>query len=372
MDMKTYRNIYEGICSYGNLELAYLKARKRKTGKAYVQEFEQDLQGNLIKLREELLAQTYRPRPLTVFMIRDPKTRKISASAFRDRVVHHALCNVIGPIFESQFIHDSFANQKGKGTHKAILRFEAFQRKVLGTGGQAYALKVDIRHYFDTVAHEPLIRMLSRQITDQKALWLIRTIITNHKVDEEGKGMPIGNLTSQFWANVYLHKLDLYVKHVLRAKYYIRYVDDFVILDKDPAQLETWKQQMNAFLASELLLEVHPDKSRILPLQGGVTFLGFRVFPKYKLLKKSNSSRIWARIGYMEAAVRNGVLTLDKAAARLAGWLAYAEFADTYHLRQQVVRSMGALSTKRGSPQERGAGITLPNGITQKPSEVVE
>lgn len=135
--MKTYRNLYSQLCSYENLELAFKKARKRKTTKGCVIEFEADLESNLMQLKQELETSSYRPAPLTLFTIRDPKTRRISASHFRDRVVHHALCNVIEPIFDRNFIYDSFANRKGKGTHAAILRFEAFQRKVTQNGSPA-------------------------------------------------------------------------------------------------------------------------------------------------------------------------------------------------------------------------------------------
>ena len=153
--MRTYRGLYTGVCSYGNLELAWRKARKGKTLRGYVIEFESDLESNLNALKQELETFTYSPAPLTTFIVRDPKTRRISSSHFRDRVVHHALCNIIGPILEKGFIHDSFANQRNKGTHRAIMRAERFIRKVSSPEGErcGYALKADIRHYFDTVDH---------------------------------------------------------------------------------------------------------------------------------------------------------------------------------------------------------------------------
>ena len=240
--MKTYRNLYHIICSYENLQLAFQKARKRKTLKPYVIDFESKLDQHLKQLKYELETFTYSPASLRTFIFRDPKTRKISASHFRDRVVHHALCNVIEPILSKDFIYDSFANQKGKGAHKAVERVESFIRKVVYAGGRGrhllfekqsyvgYSLKADVRHYFDTVDQEILVRIITKMIKDPKVVWLIRVILQNHKLEISGKGMPIGNLTSQFFANVYLNELDHFIKHMIKAKYYVRYVDDFILL----------------------------------------------------------------------------------------------------------------------------------------------
>ena len=170
--------MYEQIYSLENLYLAYLKARKGKTRKLYVLKFEKNLEKNLLKLSEELLSQTYKHRPLKTFILRDPKTRKISKSKFRDRVIHHALVNIIGPLFQKQFIYDSHANQIGKGTLKALERFDFFKRKVSKNNTKkCYVLKADIRHYFEEVNHEILLSILKRKITDEKVLWLIKQIL---------------------------------------------------------------------------------------------------------------------------------------------------------------------------------------------------
>jgi len=354
--MKFYRHLYSQLCSYENLELAFKKARKRKTTKEYVIEFEIELENNLRQLKEELEGFSYRPAPLTLFTIRDPKTRRISASQFRDRVVHHALCNVIEPIFDRNFIYDSFANRKGKGTHAAILRFEAFLRKVTGNGRLAaenqnlfapphetdanavvgYALKADIRHYFDSVDHRILLGIIRRRIRDPHVSWLITLILEHHKTSVPGKGMPLGNLTSQFFANVYLDELDQFVKHTLNAEYYIRYVDDFVILHRDRGQLERWREEIAAFLHDRLELGLHPEKSKITPLGNGITLLGFRVFYHYKLLKKSNTRRVWKRLERFKKKYEKGEISRKKVVKSLEGWLAYAGFADSYNLRRRV------------------------------------
>jgi hypothetical protein len=208
-------------------------------------------------------------------------------------------------------------------------------------------LKADVRHYFDTVDHEILMRIIGRKIKDHGVIQLIETIMENHKTETPEKGMPIGNLTSQFFANVYLHELDLFVKHQLKAKYYIRYVDDFVILHPDRCLLENWKGEINGFLKSNLKLDLHPEKSKVEELGHGVTFLGFRVFRNHRLLKKSNSRRIWKRLEkFKEAYIANEITSSD-GLMRLEGWLAYARFADTYGLRTRAVSRFNQIVLKQ-------------------------
>ncbi|MDE1810545.1 MAG: group II intron reverse transcriptase domain-containing protein [Candidatus Micrarchaeota archaeon] len=349
--MRTYANLYQRLCSYDNLLLAYRKARKGKAQKDYVIDFEPDLERNLLLLKGELERLEYSPEPIATFILRDPKTRRIGASSFRDRVVHHALCNVIGPIFESRFIYDSFANQQGKGTHRAILRFEEFTRRVSRNAGRArsgqqkllgsgksygYVLKADIKHYFDTVDQGILMQIISKRIKDARVIWLVGVILRNHRCDAPGKGMPIGNLTSQFFANVYLDELDQFVKHRLGVRYYIRYVDDFVILHRDRKALQLLRGEIQHFLVSDLRIELHPDKTRVVPLDRGITFLGFRVFPLYRLLKKSNARRIWRRMDRLKRIYAAGEMSAEQVSRSIEGWLGYARFADTYNLRRRV------------------------------------
>ncbi len=173
--------MYKQLCSYENLLAAFQKARKGKTRKHYVIKFEENLKENLLKLQKELIIQIYKPKPLKKFIIRDPKTRKISKSKFRDRVIHHALINIIGYLFEKSFIYDSHANQIGKGTLKAIQRFDYFKRKISRNNTlQCYVLKADIKHYFDEVDHEILISIIKKKINDEKVIWLIRQILNNN------------------------------------------------------------------------------------------------------------------------------------------------------------------------------------------------
>ena len=194
---------YKNLCSKENLKLAYKKARKRKTLKPYVIEFENNLEENFKQLKKELINKTYKPKPLTTFILRDPKTRRISKADFRDRIIHHAICNIIEPIFDKTFIYDSYANRKEKGTLNAIKRFEQFTKKESNNDSvTCFVLKADIKHYFNNVNHKILINLLEKKITDKEIINLIKIVLNNHESKTEGTGMPLGNLTSQFFANV--------------------------------------------------------------------------------------------------------------------------------------------------------------------------
>ncbi len=330
-------NRYEELCSYENLETAFNLARKGKTLKPYVIEFEQKLKENLLKLRIELLLQTYQPQALKMFILRDPKTRKISKSNFRDRVVHHAICNIIEPVFDKQFIYDSFANRLRKGTLNAIKRFDTFKRKVSQNNTiRCYVLKADIQSYFDTVNHDLLLKILSKRIHDKRIMWLIRVILDNHQSKAKNKGIPLGNLTSQFFANVYLDELDKFVKHKLRIKYYIRYVDDFVILHQSRKMLYKYKEKINHFLRDKIDLKLHPEKSQVLKLEKGIGFLGFRVFYHHKILVKKNMRKFENKIQKMKRLYQDNKIDREKVIEKYEGWIAYASNANTYKYRRHM------------------------------------
>lgn len=330
--MKSYKHLYQELCSEENLAQAFKKAAKGKSRKQDIIAFSVNLKESLHSLRMQLIMETYTPKPLTTFIIRDPKTRKIRKSDFKDRVVHHAICNIIEPIFERLFIHDSFANRKGKGTLAALQRFDAFKLKASKNNTrQCYVLKADIRHYFEEVSHDILLSILGRRIKDGALIGLIRKVLKNYPGDI---GMPLGNLTSQFFANVYLNELDQFVKHTLHARYYLRYVDDFVILHPDKHVLEGYKAQISSFLKERLSLEMHPGKTKIIPFNKGVAFLGFRNFPHHKLPRKTNIRTMWHRL-----AQRN----YDMICLFLEGWLAYAKRASIYTLHRKISSFVEAL-----------------------------
>jgi len=351
---RTYRNLYKELCSFRNLELAYRKARKNKRCKKSVQEFELNMERNLLQLKQELETLTYKPRPLRQFVIRDPKTRVISASHFRDRVVHHAVCNVIQPLFERAFIIDSYANQKSKGTHAALRRFDKFKRKASGNGRLVnrpkdnsmvigYVLKADIKHYFDEVDNGILLSILKHRIKDGNVISLIRKILENHNYKDKNTGMPLGNLTSQFFANVYLNELDYFVKHKLKARYYIRYVDDFILLDKSKERLKYCKNEINKFLKT-IKLRLHSEKSKIFPLHRGMNLLGYRVFYHYKLIKRSNLRAIEKRLLRFKMLQERKCLSHIKIIQSIESWMAYAKHANSYNIRKCIMRQLNSIT----------------------------
>ena len=354
--MKTHKNLYPKIYDLKNLILAYKKARKGKTKKNYVQNFEENLAYNLKLLHDELKNQTYTPKLLETFILRDPKTRKISKSDFRDRVIHHALCNAIEPIFDKTFIYDNCANRKGKGNLFAIQRFYIFMQKVSRNGKingwfnknqiKGYCFKADIKHYFQEINHEILLNILKSKIKCQKTIWLIGAIMfgalkRERERERRGqfgnrKGMPLGNLTSQFFANVYLNELDQFVKHKLKAKYYIRYVDDFVILHSSKSQLKIWKNEISKFLKENLKLELHLDKSKIINLSRGVDFVGFRNLYYFKLLRKRNIKNMERKIKLFNT----GEIDSKKFCEIFQGWQAYAKWANSYKLTNKIIKNL--------------------------------
>ena len=318
----------------------------------YIIKFEKRLDKELKKLQDELKKFSYNPKPLKKFIIRDPKTRTIHSSAFRDRVVHHALVNVLEPIFDPAFIHDSYASRKNKGTLKAVQRFDYFKRKISVNGElienaknnnlvKGYCLKADIKHYFQTVDHEILLNLIKRKINDSRMIWLIKKILGNYERETDARcGMPLGNLTSQFFANVYLNKIDQFVKHKLKAEYYIRYVDDFVVLHHSQNTLKRYKVEIDNFLKKELKLELHPNKCNIFPIRTGINFLGYRIFYHYKLLRESNLRKFCRNFENKINHYEIGRLSYESLWSSLEGWFGYAMWANTYILRRKIIKQV--------------------------------
>ena len=272
--------------------------------------------------------------------MRDPQTRKISKSEFRDRIVHHAIISILEPIYEKTFIYDSFANRKGKGALSAIKRFDEFKRKVtLNFKVEAFCLKADIKHYFQEVDHEILLQIIQKKIKDEKVVWLIRQILSNlpeKSKSERALGMPLGNLTSQFFANLYLNELDYFVKHALKVTFYIRYVDDFIILSNSKEQLFLWNFKISNFLREKLKLELHPKKSRVIQLSRGIDFVGFRNFDHHRLLRERSIKKMTSQIDLSS----KDKLSFPKLLEIFQGWQAYSKWANAFKLRKRIVRKI--------------------------------
>jgi RNA-directed DNA polymerase len=346
--MKTYKNLYPQIYSFENLYLAFRAARKGKRSRVAVAAFEFDMERNLLQLQTELRDQTYRPSFYDNFYIYEPKRRLVSAAPFRDRVVHHALCQVIEPIWEARFIHTNYACRVGKGTHKALDQCHTWVRQY------RYAFHGDIVKYFPSIDHQIMRSLLARRITDRQAMWLIDQILDSGAGIQASeyppiyfpgddlftamrpRGLPIGNLTSQFWANVYLHELDKFVKHQLRCPAYLRYMDDSVLFSDDKAQLQDWKAAMKDFLAGHLRVLLHPKKSLVFPVKVGVDFCGFRIYPTHRRLRRSSLRRFVRRFRRQREAYRRGELTLEEMTTSVRSWIAHAEHGDTWRLRRRL------------------------------------
>jgi RNA-directed DNA polymerase len=346
--MKTYKNLYPQICSFENLYLAFKEARRGKRRRPDVAAFENNLDQELLRLQDALQAQRFKPGPYRHFTVYEGKPRHISAAPFRDRVVHHALCNILEPIWELRFIHDSYACRRGKGTHSALDRCTYFARRY------AYVLQCDIVQFFPSMDHQVLYDILARHIADPPSLALCRQIIDSGEGIHNDvyrmqwfpgddllacvrpRGLPIGNQTSQFWANVYLHELDDFVKRELSSRGYLRYCDDFLLFANDKSTLHHWRRAIEQRLA-RIRLKIHNRKTAIYPVSNGIPFLGFRVFPEHRRLARSNGLRFQRRWRRLLEARGAGRVDSRALRTRLKAWIAHASHGDTWGLRRSLL-----------------------------------
>ncbi len=357
-----------------NIYRAYRQCRKHKRGTVNAMKFEQNLEENLVALHEELTSGSYRPGRSIAFLIEKPKRREIFAADFRDRVVHHVLVAYLEPRWERRFIHDSYACRKGRGTHKGVERLRSFARKVTANGTRrAWYLQLDIRGFFIGIDRDILYQRLAAKESDPAVLWLVRALVfyeptencliqiktpgvfakcfsyqrnPDCKTISQARlpsktpgvsafeqlpahqtlfkaaphcGLPIGNLTSQFFANVYLDALDQFVKHLLKARYYARYCDDFVLLSEDRAALERWEAQIREFLSRELRLTLN-DRRRLRPISDGIDFLGYIVRPNYLLVRKRVVGACYEHLACAENALIQQGLAMDDGARPVYPW----------------------------------------------------
>lgn len=258
--------------------------------------FRSRLEDNLFSIRDQLRNGTYRHDPYHAFAVNDPKRREIHKSTVKDRVVHQALVNVIEPLFEKRFVYDSYSCRVGKGTHAGVRRLQdALARVSRNDARQAWVLKCDVAKFFASVDQARLLEMVGKVVRDKGVMRLCRTIIESFE-SAPGKGIPLGNLTSQLFANVYLNELDQFAKHKLKCRHYLRYCDDFVFVDADRSKLEEYLAVVRAFLADELCLSLHPRKVTIQPFRRGVDFLGYVVFPFGIVPRTKTKTRAIARV----------------------------------------------------------------------------
>jgi RNA-directed DNA polymerase len=327
--VKRAGSLFEQVVSFPALRRAALRAARRKRAKPSTAAFLVDLESEVLALERELRSKTWVPRPFRTFSVSDPKPRTISAADFRDRVVHHALCSVLEPLFERAAIFDSYACRKDKGTHAAVLRAQTFSRR------RAFYLKLDVRHFFETADHAVLKAQVRRRVKDRDLLWLVDTILDHGAPGSPpGRGLPIGNLTSQHLANHCLTDLDHFVKQDLRVREYLRYMDDLILLDDQKARLWEARDGIAGFLRDQLALALKEEVTLLAPVLEGLPFLGFRVWPSLIRLDPRAARRFRARMRDLQHGLEEGALSEEEAARSGASVVGHVAFANTMNFRR--------------------------------------
>lgn len=358
--------MFERICDLEHLFASHKLAQLDNRYKRKICAFTFSLEENLFRLRYELLNGFYLPRPYTYFTLHDPKTRAIAAPDFRDRVVQHSLVEVIQPLFEKQFIYDSYACRTNKGTHFAAGRVKKFlmaARSIHGSKTTLYVLQCDIRKFFQSISWEILLTIIRKTVTCPKTMELVETIVTNHqsavtlpKVStpqlslfdpvatasntsisvKTRTGLPIGNLTSQLFANIYLNELDHFVKDRLKMRWYARYMDDFLIIHPDRGYLKILQSTIDEFLKNKLHLSLHPKKLTIKNVTDGVPFVGYRIFYDHVLIRGNTLRRIERNYRSKRKQVKEGKIPEKKLAETKASIVGHFKHANTYGLAKKL------------------------------------
>ena len=342
--MTKLTDIFYKVTSLDNLILAHKNALKGKRSNYYAAAFDYNLISRLIKIQTELRDYTYQPSGYRKKIIIEPKVRLIEAPAYPDRIVHHALHYYLNPFYERFFIADSYACRPRRGIHQAAKRVQQFLR--LG-GPDIYVCQIDISKYYASVNHDRLLQLLQSKIDDNSLLNLLWQIIdsTDSGTEHDSlfaadsyyftkgrRGIPIGNLTSQLFANIYLHHADMYAKQQLKIRHYIRYMDDILFFHHDKAQLHQWRQDMEEFLYNELYLTINPRKVRIYPVSQGVSFVGYVIYPYHLRLRGSSVRRFKKRYRKQLLALSLHKIEIDDVNKSFASWKAHAAHASTKNL----------------------------------------
>ncbi|MDO8471838.1 MAG: reverse transcriptase domain-containing protein [bacterium] len=300
---------------------------KGKRSRIDVQIFSENLLDNVVELHHDLINKTYQHGPYHEFRINDPKPRNIHKPTVRDRLLHHAIYRQLYPIFDPTFITDSYSCRKDKGTHKALNRFRGFGWQVNKNDTRTcWVLQCDIRQFFASIDQATLLAICVRKITNPDTLWLLQEIVSSFNTTKPGIGLPLGNLTSQLLVNIYLNEFDQFAKHILKAKRYIRYADDFVFLSDDKSELESWLPTVKSFLSGRLNLALHPNKVHIRTLASGVDFLGWVHFPDHRVLRTKTKRRL------------KSALADNPSPETIASYLGLLKHGNTYGLIQSIGR----------------------------------
>lgn len=330
-------NFYD-VISIDNLFSAWRNFSLGKKSKAEIAKFELNLEENIFSLHEELSAETWKPKPYVKFSVCDPKLREIHKADVKDRILYQALYQSLYQIFDPNFIFDSYSSRKMKGTHAGIERLVEFSGKVSKnhTAG-GFVLKCDIRKFFDSIDHKILFDLIKRKIADKKLLAIIEKII--HSFEKNlGRGLPLGNVTSQLFSNIYLNELDQFVKHELKAKYYIRYCDDFVILSESLEFLDFCLEKISEFCSKNLLIELHPDKVYMRKLNSGIDFLGYVCLPHRKVLRTKTKKRILRKISALKENFEKEKISQEKLEQIMPSYLGMLKHCKGEKTKEQIER----------------------------------
>jgi len=335
--MKTYNHLFPQIYSFDSLYAAYRRARRGKRQHPGVLRFEQNLEGELIQLQNELIWGEYETGPYRMFHVYEPKTRLAASLPFRDRVVQHSLVAAIEPIWESRFIDHNYACRPGRGMHRGADQAQQWLREVYAQHGRVYVLKADVAKYFPSIDHAVMKALLRRRIACPRTLALSEGII-----DTWRQGLPIGNLTSQTSANVYLHELDTFVKHDLRAPRYARYMDDFLIIHHSKPQLHAWRREVAEWLQTSLRLQLN-RKTQVFPVSAkrgrALDFLGYRIWRTHRRVRKDSVKRMQRRLRSLEREYARGRIDHGDIQARLNSWIGHVRHADSHRIRRKLLNN---------------------------------
>lgn len=335
--MRIWHSNYTEIISLENLFQAWEGFLIGKRKKADVGVFERKLEDNIFALHQSLKDKVYKHGSYEEFYVRDPKIRHIHKACVNDRVVHHLVSQVLENIFDPTFYTHSYSCRKGKGTHRAVTAFTKLARKASKNNtSRLFVLKCDVKKFFANVDHLVLLKFLTKRIADEDFVWLLQQVIGSFKTDGEPKGMPIGNLTSQLFANIYLDPLDQYIKHELKVKYYIRYADDFVIMADNPDYLEGVLSQVKGFLTEQLKLTLHPNKISIRDYYLGIDFLGYVIFPKFILPRTKTKRRILRKLRERAKLIKEGIALPESFDQAMNSYLGYLSHCNSQKLAQEV------------------------------------
>lgn len=336
---KRYKNLYQPMLNFEALHAAWKRSSKGRRNQLTVLRFENNLEGHLFKLLHELESESYQLSGYVEFYIHEPKFRRVARlRAFRDRIVQHAVYAQLEPVYEKIFIADSYACRKNKGTHAGADKAEQLMRKVRRVNGEAYALKCDIAGYFANIDQSVLISILARKIGDKRMLKLLKLIVFS--AGENGKGLPLGNLTSQIFANIYLNELDQYVKHSIGAEHYVRYMDDFVLFHHDKNVLNRQWVSIEQFLKDELKLDLNRKTAlfKISSVKGrALDFLGYRILPNRRMLRKSAIKSLRKKVNRLHAQYETNEITLPQVRQSLSSHLAHVRHASSSKIVESIL-----------------------------------